>query len=141
MTPASPGRRLNLLHHVRLPPDPSRSALTVSNKGVGKRVVVKHSQIHRCSIANFVVDIVETSRKEYANAALDAFIGYIDAELSQAADCCSADDGVLEDDAIVNVSDVLRWLSCFWALDAEQMQNADRELRELTVLDELAQLC
>jgi hypothetical protein len=67
-------------------------------------------------------------------------IRYVDTELGETRYCRSSNDGVLEDDSVVDVPNVLRRLKSFGSFDSEKVENADRELRKLAVFDELAEL-
>lgn len=79
-------------------------------------------------------------RKEDLNALLDAQIGDVDAELGERRNGSGANDGVLEDDAVVDVADVLARLRRLGTFDTEEVEDADGELGEFAVLDELAKL-
>lgn len=78
--------------------------------------------------------------EEDLNAPLDGVVGDVDTELGQARDGGGANDRVLENDPVVNVSDVLVRLRRLRTFDTEQVQDADRKLGKLAVLDELAEL-
>jgi hypothetical protein len=71
---------------------------------------------------------------------VDGRVGDVDAKLGEARDGGGAYDGVLEDDAVVDVANVLGRLGGFGPLDAEQVEDADGELGELAIFDELAEL-
>ena len=58
------------------------------------------------------------------------------AKLGQAADCCRPDCGVLQDDTVVDVADVLGGFLGAGALHAQQVQHLRGQICELTVLQE-----
>lgn len=74
------------------------------------------------------------------DAALDFRVLLANAKLRQGSDCCCADNGVFKDDSIVDVADILGWVAGLGALHAQQVKDADRELREFTVLNKLAEM-
>ena len=63
----------------------------------------------------------------------------LDAKLGQGRDGGRAHDGVLQDDAVVDVADAARRVDGVGPVLAEHVQDAHGELGELAVLDELAQ--
>lgn len=136
---------------------------TIADKRVGERLVLQQLEVERRAIPHLVVDVVEAAgsfhisgqltregrpsrtrldapRKENLDAPLDRAVGDVDAELCEARHGRGAHNGVLENDAVVDVADVLARLRGLGTLDAEEVQDADRELGELAVFDELAEL-
>lgn len=100
--------------------------------------LVHKSQIQGCSISNFVIRIIKASGKKHVNASLKLGVFLPNTEFGQCSDRCCSDERVLENNTVVDVADVFRRVRCLWSLDSERVQNADGQLRELTVLDELA---
>lgn len=95
--------------------------------------LVNHRLSGECENAN-------SPGQEDLDAPLDGIVGDVDTELGQAGDGGGADDGVLENDTVVDVPDVLVRLRRLRTFNTEQVQDADRKLGKLAVLDELAKL-
>ena len=72
------------------------------------------------------------------NASLELRVFLPNTEFGQCSDRCCSDERVLKNDAVVDVADVFRRVGCLWSLDSERVEYTDGQLRELTVLDELA---
>lgn len=115
--------------------------LTVLNKLGGKLILLVHqSQIQRGSVSYLVVDIVETSGKEDLDASLHVRVLLANAELGEGRYGGSSNNGILQDDAVIDVSDVLCRLRGLGALQSKEMENAHGKLGELAVLNELTQV-
>ena len=83
---------------------------------------------------------VDEPVNENIDAAPELVIAGVDSELGQGGNSCSANSGVLEDDAVVDETNELGRLWGFRTLHAEEMENADREFGELAILDKFAQV-
>jgi hypothetical protein len=123
-------------------------------------LLIDDLQVHRSSVANFIINVVQASAKrnnlnsrsrycersgnsppqQNIDALGDSWISNRHAELGETGDGSSADDGVLQYDSVVNVSDEFGWLLGLGTLDTEQVQDANREFCEFAVLDEFAEM-
>ncbi|KAH6607257.1 hypothetical protein Trco_003570 [Trichoderma cornu-damae] len=103
-------------------------------------VLLSHQlQVQGGSISDLVIDVVQAAGKQNLDAALDVRILLADAKLGKGRDGGSADNGVLEHDAVVDVANVLCGLGRLGPFEADEVQDADGQLGEFAVFDELAE--
>lgn len=106
-----------------------------------RRILRTHqTQIQRSTIAHLVIGVIETAGKENLYTRLDFGVFLANAKFGQSSDSGGTHNGVLQNDTVVDVADVLGRVVGLGALDTEQMQDPDRQLRELTVLNELTKM-
>ena len=82
--------------------------------------------------AHLVVVVKKRPLEEHHHALLQG--GDAGGEASQGGHRRGAHGGVLQDDAVVNVADVLGGLLGLWALRAQHVQDLGAQVRELAVL-------
>lgn len=82
----------------------------------------------------------DSPRKQDLDTPLDSLICDVDSELCQTRNSSSPHDRVFEDDSVVDVSNVFRGLESLGSFDSEEVEDPDREFRELAIFDELAEL-
>lgn len=98
------------------------------------------TEVESSTISDFVVHIVQTPREQHVDAALDLGVLLSDAKLGEGRDGGGAHNGVLENDTVVDVANVLCRLGRLGTFETEQVQDADGQLGELAVLDEFAEV-
>jgi hypothetical protein len=99
--------------------------LTILNESVGHLIRLAHEPQVQCStIADFIIHVIEASGEEDSNAAFDLRVLLTNAKLRQRRDCCSSNDGILKDDTIVDVSDVLGRLRGLRPFQAQEVKNS-----------------
>lgn len=97
-------------------------------------------QVQGGTIAHFVVNIVQASRQQNLDTSLDVRVLLADAKLGQSSNSSSSHNGILKDDAVIDVTDVLGWLSSLRTLQTNKVKDTDGQLRKLAILDEFAQM-
>lgn len=104
-------------------------------------VVLLHKpEVESSTVSNFVIDIVQTPGQQDIDAPLDLGVALAYAKLGESSDRSRTNDGILKDDSVVDVPDVLGGLGGLGPFHSEEMQDADREFGKFTVLNELAQV-
>lgn len=100
-------------------------------------------QVQSSTIPNLIIKIIKAACEKYHNARLH--IGMLLSALSstklrQCGNRSCTDYGILQDNAIVNISDVFRRLTGLWAFDPQQVKNTDSKLSKFTVLDKFTKM-
>jgi hypothetical protein len=115
--------------------------LTVLNKGARRLVLLAHqAQVERCTIPHLVIGVIKTTGEQNLNTRFDFGVLLANTKLGQRGDGSGTYNGVLQNDTVVDVADILGGVSGLGALSTKQVQNSDRELGEFAVLDELAEM-
>ena len=116
--------------------------LTIANKLGSHLVVLLHQpQVESRAITHLIISIIKTSGQEHVDAALNLGVFLTNAELRQSRDRSSAHYRVLQHHTVVDIADILRRLCSPRSLETKQMQDPDRKLGKLAVLNELAKMC
>lgn len=97
-------------------------------------------QVEGSAVPDFIVHIIQASRQQNLDTALDLGVLLPDTKLGQCRDGCGPDNGVLQDDAVVDVANVLGGLGSLGAFQTKQVENAHGKLRKLAVLDKFAEM-
>jgi hypothetical protein len=132
--------------------------LTFSDEHIRQRLLLQDLDVHRRAVPHLVIDVIQASSNvsdSPANARMAKYgppsqqhihtlhhrlVVHTYTELGETAHGRGTDDGVLEHDSVVDVPDELGRVSRLGPLETKKVENADRELGELAVLDELAQV-
>lgn len=102
------------------------NCITILDKSCRQVILLLHqAQVQSGTVSDFVVNVVQAAREQDLDAALDFGVLLANAEFGQGRHGGSADDGVLQHDAIVDVPHVLGRLGRLGALEAKQVENAD----------------
>lgn len=114
---------------------------TILNEPVGKLIFFFHqSQVKGGAVPDLIISIVKAPREQDIDTALELWILLANAKFSQGCNGGGTDDGILENNSIVDVADIFRGMGRFRTLDTEKMQNPDCKFRELAILNKLAKV-
>lgn len=118
------------------------TGLTITDELARKLVVFLHQAQVQCrAITHLVISVIQASGEKNVNTTLDLGILLANAELRQRCHCRGTHDRILQDNAVVDIADVLGRLSGSRTLNTEQVENTHCKLSELAVFDELAEVC
>lgn len=115
--------------------------LTIPHEFSGNLILLLHQpQAQRRPIPHLIIRIIQTPPQQDTHTPLNLRIRLSNSKLAERRNRRSPHNRILQHDAVVDVADILGRLDGFGSFHAQQVQNADRELRKLAILDELAQM-
>ncbi|KAI6763517.1 hypothetical protein HG531_012905 [Fusarium graminearum] len=103
-------------------------------------LLIHELEVKSSTVTDLIINVVQASGEENANTALDIGVLLADTELSKGGNGSSSDNSVLENDSVVNVSNVLGRLSSLGTLKTNKMEDSDSQLSELAILDKFAKV-
>lgn len=102
------------------------SGRTITDELARKLVVFLHqAQVESRAITHLVISVVQASGEKYVNTALDFRILLTNAKLRQRRHGSSTHDRILQDNTVVDVTDVLGRLSGPRTFNTEQVENTN----------------
>jgi hypothetical protein len=115
---------------------------TILDEAVSDFILLFHETKVKCrTIPYFIVRIIQASGEQNGNTALDLRILLTNTKFSQCSDSGGANNSVFEDNSVIDISNVFGGLRSLGAFHSEEVENSDRKLGELAVLNELAEMC
>lgn len=115
---------------------------TILDKAIGDFVLLFHQTKIKCrTIPHFIVRIIQASGEQNGNTTFHLRILLTNTKLSQCGDSGGANNGVFENNSVIDISNVFGRLRSLGAFQTEEMENSDGKLGELAVLDKLAEMC
>src|SRR4051794_10465195 len=100
--------------------------LTVLNKGARCLILLAHqAQVERSTIPHLIIGIIKTTGEQNLNTRFDFGVLLANTKLGQRGDGSGTYNGVLQNDTVVNVADILSGVSSLGALSTKQVQNPD----------------
>lgn len=103
----------------------SAKTLTFSDKHVSQSLLLEHLDVHRRSVSDLVIDVLEASSQQHVDALHHRGVLDTDTKLGEGGDGSGSDDRVLEDDSVVDVADEFGRVARLRSFNAEQMQNSN----------------
>jgi hypothetical protein len=115
--------------------------LTVLNKGTGCGIFGCHqTEVESSTIAHLIISVIKAAGEQNVHTRLDFKVLLTNTKLGQCSDSSGTYNGVFQNNAVINVSDVLSGVRSLGALNTKQMQDTNRQLSEFAVLDEFAKM-
>lgn len=115
--------------------------LTILDEFLSNLILLSHqSEVERSTIPDLIISVIQASCKKNRHASLNLRVLLSNAKFGQCCNSGSPNQSVFQNHSVVNIPDILGWLRGLRAFYAKQMQNSYRKLRELAVLDKLAQV-
>src|SRR5687767_7124813 len=115
---------------------------TVLNKVLRHLVILlaHELEVEGSTIADLIIDVIQTPREKDLDTALHIRVLLADTEFGKRCDRGGTNDSILQNDAVVNIANILGWLGCLGTLETDQVQDTNSQLGKLAVLNELAQV-
>jgi len=115
--------------------------LTILDESARCLILLTHqSQVERSTVSHLVIGVIKTTGEENMDARFNFGVLLANTKLGQGSYSSSAYDGVLQNDAVVDVTNILGGVGSLGAFGTKQVEDSDRKLGEFTVLNELAQV-
>ena len=115
---------------------------TILDKAISDFVLLLHqTKVKCCTIAHFIIRVIQASGEKNGNTTLDLRILLTDAKLSQSSDSGGANNGVFEDYPVIDISYVFGRLRSLGAFHAKEVEDSDGKLGEFAILNKLAKMC
>ena len=116
--------------------------LTILDKSTSYLVLFFHeSQIESSTITNLVINVIKTPREEDWDTGFDFRIFLANTKLGKSRHSRSSDNGILQDNSVVDITNIFGRMRSLWSLNTKEMQYSNRKLGELAIFDKLAEVC
>lgn len=116
--------------------------LTVLDERGGHLVFLGHQpKVERSTVTHLIIGVVKTPSEKNGDTRLDLGILLSNAKLRESRHSSSTNDGILQNNAVVDVTNVLGRVRGLGTFHTEKMQDSDRQLGEFAVLNELTEMC
>lgn len=136
------------------------SPITILEILLGQSRIFQKSKCHSSTVTHFIIGIIQASRfnerdqyhllllphfvnlpsQKNTDALLDRLVVHIGTKFAKSVDSSGTNNGVFQNDSVVNVTNVLCRRSRLGTFNTEHMQNAYGKLGKFTIFDKLTEM-